>query len=230
MKRYYLVRHAQTAWNKENRLQGQTDNPLDVIGLQQAAQLGERFASYRLTRVITSGLLRARQTAEKIVSANGHQITPIIDSTWQEMHLGIWEGLRAIDVEQKFPGVYQQWKNKPSSVQIPEGEVSEAFQNRVRSAWNRITDMPLDGGECVIVTHGGVIAALLAHLLQADYDVFLCRLRLDNAGVTVVEIGGKYPHVIEVNSVFHLPTLSPNPQDLDTSITSDNSNSKSNAD
>jgi len=67
-------------------------------------------------------------------------------------------------------------------------------------------------------------------LLQAEYDIFLCRLRLDNAGVTVIEVGGNYPHVVEVNSVFHLPTLSPNPQDLDSSNVSGNSQSASHTD
>lgn len=230
MTRYYLVRHAQTAWNKENRLQGQTDLPLDTIGLQQAVHLGERFASHRLTRVVTSGLLRARQTAEKIISANGHRIVPSIDSAWEEMNLGIWEGLTADEVEQKFPGDYRQWRNRPSTVQIPKGEISEAFQKRVRNAFDRITSINSGEGDCVVVTHGGVIASLLAHLLQADYDIFLCRLRLDNAGVSVIEIGGRYPHVVEINSAYHLATLSPNPQDLDFPIASDTSQSTSDTD
>ena len=215
MKRCYLVRHAQTAWNQENRLQGKTDLSLDLTGQAQAQALGEWFAAKPLAHVVTSSLARARQTADAIVSASGHRLKPIVDSAFEEMNLGVWEGLTADQVEQNFPGAYRQWRIRPSSVTIPEGEAAEIFLSRVEDAFKRLRDTVSQDEECVVVTHGGVIAALLAHLLQGSYDTFLCRLRLDNAGVTIIESGVRFPHVLQINSVSHLKILSPNPQDLD---------------
>ena len=79
----------------------------------------------------------------------------------------------------------------------------EAFRERVRGAFERIVS-GLEDGEYAIVSHGGVIAALLADALAADYDALIRRLRLDNAGVTALEFGTGLPHVLWVNSTSHL--------------------------
>ena len=203
MKRCYLVRHAQTDWNSQNRLQGHSDLPLSLVGHEQAKRLGAWFASRHLAGVFTSALRRSRQTAQTIASGNGHGVQPIIEPALAEMHLGRWEGLTPEEIDARFEGAYQQWRLRPSSVVIPGAEPLEAFRERVRRALGGIV-AGLDSGEAVIVSHGGVIAAILADLLGADYDALLRRLRLDNAGVTAIEFGTAPPHVLWVNSTLHL--------------------------
>ena len=206
MKRCYLVRHAQTAWNDENRIQGHSDLPLSVLGEQQAERLGAYFASRHLQGVFTSALQRSRQTAQRIAAGNGHRVSPVIEPELAEMHLGSWEGLTPDEVDARFQGAYQQWRTRPSSVVIPEAEPLEAFRQRVRRALEKILSS-VGEGEYVVVSHGGVIAALLADVLGADYDVVIRRLRLDNAGITALEYGTGLPHVLWINSTLHLEPL-----------------------
>ena len=208
MKRLYLVRHAQTAWNSDNRIQGRSDLPLSPFGLQQAQRLGELFATRHLKGVFTSHLQRSRQTAEAIVAGNGHGVRPMIESDLAEMHLGAWEGLTPEEVDAKFQGAYQQWRTRPSSVAIPDAEPLEAFRARVREALEKII-VGCEEGEHVVVSHGGVIAAVLSDVLGADYDALLRRLRLDNAGVTALECGTPLRHVLWVNATAHLEQVRP---------------------
>ncbi|MBI2104861.1 MAG: histidine phosphatase family protein [Candidatus Omnitrophica bacterium] len=226
MRRCYLVRHAQTAWNGENRIQGHSDIPLSPLGQQQAERLSRWFASRHLCGIFTSNLQRSRQTAHAIAAGlpaapmtsgtmhgaaqagNGsHRIEPVIEPHLAEIHLGAWEGLTPVEVDARFANAYQQWRVRPSSVVIPGGEPLGAFRERVREALSRILD-GLGEGEYVLVSHGGVIAALLADLLSADYDLLMRRLRLDNAGVTAVEFGER-PHVLWINATAHLDALAP---------------------
>ena len=203
MRRLYLIRHAQTAWNGENRLQGHSDRPLSRLGEEQARRLGERFAVHHLRAIVTSALQRSRQTAHHIASGNGHAVRPVIEPELAEMHLGAWEGLTPEDIDERFDGAYRQWRIRPSAVVIPGAEPLDTFRARVRRTLDRIV-ATLPEGESVAVSHGGVIAAVLADLLDADYDALLRRLRLDNAGVTALEFGTALPHVLWINSTTHL--------------------------
>ncbi len=203
MKRCYLVRHAQTTWNHDNRIQGHSDLPLSVAGEEQARRLGALFASRHLNGIYTSHLRRSQQTAHAIASGNGHGISPVLERDLAEMHLGDWEGLTPQEVDARFQGAYQQWRQRPSSVVIPGAEPIEAFRARTRKALQTIA-AGFDDGEYVIVSHGGVIAALLADLLGAEYDAVIRRLRLDNGGVTALEFGTGHPHVLWINATAHL--------------------------
>ena len=206
MRRLYLVRHAQTAWNRENRIQGGSDLPLNPLGERQAERLAGLFASCHLRGIFTSHLQRSRQTAAAIASGNGHGVSPLIETDLAEMHLGSWEGLTPAEVDAQYTGAYQQWRTQPSSVRIPGAEPLEAFRARARRALDKVVEGAKDG-DAVVVSHGGVIATLLADLLRADYDALLRRLRLDNAGVTALECGTPTPYVLWINSTKHLDTL-----------------------
>ncbi|MBI3330634.1 MAG: histidine phosphatase family protein [Candidatus Omnitrophica bacterium] len=208
MRRCYLVRHAQTAWNGENRIQGRSDLPLSPLGEQQAERLSQWFASRHVRGIFTSGLQRSLQTAQAIAAGNGHGASPVVEPHLAEIHLGAWEGLTPVEVDARFANAYQQWRVRPSSVVIPGGEPLEAFRERVRGALARILGGVGDG-EYVVVSHGGVIAALLADVLSADYDLLMRRLRLDNAGVTALEFGLGLPHVLWINATAHLGALAP---------------------
>jgi broad specificity phosphatase PhoE len=203
MTRCYLVRHGQTAWNLENRIQGRSDQPLNEIGLAQAQQLGSRFAKHHVAGIFTSHLARSQATAEAIANGNGHKVRPVIETELAEMHLGAWEGLTPGEVDLRYNQAYELWRRQPSTVRIPDAESVEEFQARVRRVFWKLTAQ-MGQGEYVVVSHGGVIAAVVAEVLGADYERLLRRLRLDNAGVTAIELNAPTPHILWVNSTTHL--------------------------
>ncbi len=211
--RCYLVRHGQTVWNGENRLQGHSDIELNAVGLEQARRVGAFFAARRasgerLTALYASPLKRSTQTAQAIVESTG--LTLRQDPALAESHLGSWEGLTPEEIDAKFDGAYQQWHRQPSQVTIPGAEPLEAFTQRVRDAFERIrTTQNGREGSVVIVTHGGVIASLLADWLNSDYDDILRRVVLSNASVSAIEwplrsLSEAGPYVLWLNDTRHL--------------------------
>jgi len=200
--RCYLVRHAQTIWNHENRIQGHSNPPLSELGVEQARRVGEYFASHRVGVLYTSHLARSVQTAQAIASQTG--LTPLVEPALAEINLGSWEGLTPEEVDARFAGAYQQWRVTPSKVTIPGAESLEQFRARIRNAITQILSTYHDDGELVIVSHGGVIAALLSDWLGADYDHLLRRLVLDNAGISALDRQTNPPQVLWVNATDHL--------------------------
>lgn len=197
----YLVRHAQTDWNFENRLQGQSDLPLNAAGRRQAARVGRYFSGRRIAAVYTSHLARSRQTADEI--AGRAKLVPTVDEDLAEIYLGVWEGLTPEDVNRRFNGAYEVWQSAPSQVTIPQAEPLEAFHTRARAAVRRILARH-PSGDVVIVTHGGLISSVLAEWLEADYDRVLRKLSLDNAGVSAVAHQTTWPHILWINDTTHL--------------------------
>jgi broad specificity phosphatase PhoE len=203
MRRWYLVRHAQTVWNSEQRFQGRSDTPLSSLGQQQAARLSTYFQSRPIQAVVSSRLPRSQETARAIAQGNGHRVLTRIEPDLDEIHLGEWEGLTPDEVDARYAQAYAQWRRSPSIVQIPGAEATEVFLQRIRRGREQLLST-LDVEEAVIVTHGGVIAALLADALQVSYDNLLQHLRLDNGGITAVEF---WPEVS--SSVLWINSTSP---------------------
>lgn len=203
MKRCYLVRHAETLWNREDRLQGHSDLPLSPLGRRQAKHLGRYFASHHLDRVFASTLLRSQETAQAILAENGHGVIPVADPDLSELHLGTWEGLTPAEIDARFHGAYRQWSIRPSTVTIPDAEPLDRFRQRVRRVMRTVLGS-FEAGECVVVSHGGVIAAWLAEVLGADYDIVLRRVRCDNGSITALDCAADVPQLLWINSTAHL--------------------------
>ena len=210
--RCYLVRHAQTVWNSQNRLQGHSDIPLSELGQEQANRLSQFFAQFKLGRIFTSVLKRSQQTAAKIANGNGHALSPMVENDLAEIHLGAWEGLTPDEINERFGGAYQLWREHPSVVTVQDAEPLADFRLRVRRVFKRIS-VDNSEGETVVVAHGGVIASVLADVLGADYDLLLRRLRLDNAGISAMELDNRTQQVLWINSIAHLKIPSPLPEE-----------------
>jgi len=205
--RCFLVRHAQTVWNGENRLQGHSDLALSAAGHAQAVRVGEYVRLLHETdtpirALYVSHLMRSVQTARAIAGVIG--LTPTVEPAFAEISLGVWEGLTPEEIDARFAGAYERWRTTPSQVVIPGAESLEQFRARVREAFARILAAHRHDGAVVVVTHGGVIASLLADCLDVDYDRLLRRLTLDNAGVSAVDGRTQPPHVLWINGTNHL--------------------------
>jgi len=138
-----LVRHGETDWNAEGRLQGQTDTPLNDYGRRQARGLAEQLAGERLDAVYASDLARARETAEILAGPLGLPVE--LDAGLREKNWGNWEGLTSTERDRV---VYV-------------GESTQAHRERTLAALHRIADRH-PGGRVLVVTHGGSIRRIQA--------------------------------------------------------------------
>jgi broad specificity phosphatase PhoE len=172
-----LVRHGQTASNAEGRLLGRGDPPLTELGERQAAAVASAIGT--VGRVISSPLVRARQTAEYF----GKPVE--IDDRWIEIDYGSIEGTRLGDVPEDF---WDAWRND-ASIAPDGGESLAAVGARVRAACDDLTDAAA-GENVVVVSHVSPIKAAVTWALGGD-DAMVWRMFLDVAAVCRV---GFRPH------------------------------------
>ena len=201
MTQLLIVRHAESAFNLENRIQGHQDSHLTKKGIFQAKCLSLRIKKFHIDTIYSSDLGRAYSTTQAIAV---HKKLPVIrDRLLREIHLGVWEGMTPEEVDHQYDKGYQKWLQKPSSVRIPKGEREENFQKRVTERVNAIARKNRKK-TVLIVTHGGVITALLAHWLKADFDHLLLNLHIDNTSLTFVEHSDSRIKLRFINDSSHL--------------------------
>jgi broad specificity phosphatase PhoE len=138
-----LVRHGETDWNAEGKLQGHTDRPLNDDGRRQAQALADRLATENIDAVYASDLSRAREMAE--ILAAKHGLPVVVDPDLREKNWGNWEGLTS---------------DERLHVEF-EGETSEAHRDRMLTAVERIVERHPEG-RIVVVTHGGSLRRIQA--------------------------------------------------------------------
>ena len=203
MPRYVLIRHGESVWNGERRIQGNQDPALSSRGRRQAdllvAGLTDRL-SKSVAAVYTSPLRRAAETAERIAGAFGFPIVPEPDI--REMRLGRWEGMTVAEIQTAFPGTYERWLADPQTHPAPEGERLEVFGRRVTAAFDRMRAAH-PGADLILVSHGGPIKALVCYVLGLDVR-WLFRIKQDNTAVTAIEVDEATRRVVLLNDTCHL--------------------------
>ncbi len=181
--RVYLVRHGESTWNRIGRFQGQLDPPLSEAGWQQAARIAARLAGHIWQGFYCSDLRRAHQTAMVIAETSGFR--PTVDARWREIHLGDWEGMTRAEVIERYPEHMRRWARRPDWDIVPGGEGTQAFRDRVQAVWEELVGRHREG-EVLVVSHGGVIQALLSEVLAAR-AIPLFSFRIDNTAVTTLD-------------------------------------------
>lgn len=159
--RLVLLRHGQTAWNAELRLQGHRDIPLDSTGLQQAAAAAPSVAAMRPDVLVVSDLGRARSTAEPVLALTG--LSPVVDARLRETSMGDWEGLTRDEIDAGWPGEWDRWRSAIADVAPPGGENRSDVAARAAEVVDEL-DAGHDG-TALLVTHGGLILGLTARLV-----------------------------------------------------------------
>jgi len=198
--RLILIRHGESTWNRERRIQGQLDPPLSEQGHQQARRVAGRLARRQVEALYTSDLLRASQTAAPIASAIGVEARPMKEL--REIFLGDWEGLHADELAQRFPEAWDAWTREPSWDVVPRGEGASAFEARVASAIEHLFEQH-SHGDAIVVTHGGVIQIAL-HSVVGRPSHGLFPFRISNGSVTIVERRNGRMVIATVNDTSHL--------------------------
>jgi alpha-ribazole phosphatase len=190
----YLVRHGRTGHNAGRRLLGREDVPLDDVGHRQAHSLGMVKELANANRVVSSPLLRARQTA----AALGPPVT--VDDRWVEIDYGIFDGLKLEDA----PELWRRWSGDLSYV--PEGgESLRSVSDRVRAACEDIWQEAAKE-DVVVVTHVSPIKAAVAWAIGAG-DETSWRMFVDVASVSVIAQGHTGPVLRVFNETHHRPAL-----------------------
>jgi probable phosphoglycerate mutase len=198
--RLLLIRHGQSTWNDERRIQGQLDPPLSMLGREQARRLAVRLARRQFEAFYCSDLRRTRETAEEIARAIGRE--PVLMPGLREVMLGDWEGLRTEDIEKRFPEDWLRWRELPSWDIPPGGEGAQPFEARVHSVIDEILGRH-PHGETLIVTHGGVIQVALGRLFRSTSDG-LFPFVIDNCSISTLLRGPFRSVIAGVNDTCHL--------------------------
>lgn len=183
MLQVYLVRHGETQWNAERRIQGQSDSPLTAKGEAQAMQVGERVRTYGITHVIASDLGRTRRTAEIIADACGCGVT--LDARLRELDMGVLEQrhLDSLSAEEET------WRrlvvNGTPDGRIPEGESMQELSERMFAGLSACLDLP-SGSRPLLVSHGIALGCLVSTILGLPAHAER-RLRLRNCSISRVD-------------------------------------------
>lgn len=165
--RLLFVRHGQTDFNAEGRMQGHLDSHLTELGLAQARAIGPTLAEQGPNLLLSSDLSRAARTADEIGQACGLPVK--LDSRLRETDLGEWQGLTVAEVAEQWPGALDTWR-ADSSWAPPGGESRVTVAARAVPLIDELErEYAADPPTTVLLcSHGGVIAALVCALLGFD--------------------------------------------------------------
>jgi len=202
-----LIRHGETDWNVEKRLQGHRDIPLNAKGSHQAAALGQALAGERLDAIVSSDLQRTMQTAQAI--AAHHQLPLQLDAALRERCYGALEGLSYGEMRARHPEFYALWRARDPQARYPGGdnhaETLEEFSQRTLAAMRGLAERHRQG-RIAVITHGGVLecvyrAAKGIDLSRPrDFDIF-------NASVSRLSWNGQGWEIHAWGEVAHLQGL-----------------------
>lgn len=196
-----LVRHGESIWNKEFRIQGNKDPGLSELGIRQARRVGLRLKNEGIGLIFSSSLKRCVQTAEIIAKKTGSRVR-ICDGI-EEIMLGQWQGKTVEEVKRAYPEEYKQWLKAPSKARIPGWEGISKFNKRINRAFNSILADNTVASVCVI-THWGVLSAYFSKTLKTDFDKFFKTVKIDNCGISKVSCDNGITRIHYINDTRHL--------------------------
>ena len=187
--RWYLVRHGETAWNRESRFQGQADPPLNDAGRAQARAVAERLAGMSFAAAYASDLGRVTETAAAVVRGRDLRVTELAEL--REKRFGEWEGLTYLEAEARDPEWYRRIFRAltyDGETAPPGGESDMQMLRRVAGVADRLREAHGGRDENVLIAgHGGSLCALIVALLGLPARA-IWRFRLSNCGVSQVTV------------------------------------------
>jgi alpha-ribazole phosphatase/probable phosphoglycerate mutase len=193
--RLLLVRHAETEESARGRCYGSLDVGLSPLGRLQCATLADALAPEPVAAVVASPRVRAMETAWAIAERHGLEVRP--DADLRELDFGELEGRTYDEIAASLPEVYAAWMTHPTRVRFPGGECYDDLRQRALRAAASAHEQH-EGRSVVLVTHGGVVRALVADALGIPDDRIF-RIAVDPASVSVVEWLDGVPVVLSVN-------------------------------
>jgi len=193
-----LIRHGETLWNKEGRVQGTSDVELSAVGEKQAYLLALSLKNQNIEAIHASPLKRAIRTAEIINEF--HSLDIQIHQGLMEMDQGDFEGLSFQELMDNKKDFLKSWITDPAAVRMPNGESLAELQNR---AWGAVEEIISKTQNALVVSHNFTIAAILCRLRNISLAEFR-RACVDTASKTIVRLGNSEPSIELLNDRRHL--------------------------
>lgn len=204
MTRVVAVRHGETDWNRNGRMQGWAPVPLNESGREQARAAGAWLADeYEFDRVVSSDLLRTRQTAEILLESNG-RLPVDFEVAWRERNLGIYQGLSRSDVEEQFPRFGLTRTAYEATDVAPDG--GESFRDVESRVVERFESLASTDESVLLVTHGGPLCILLGYAKGLGLTESLRSHRPSNCSITEFNLGDEVTIGRETVSVWDRET------------------------
>lgn len=201
--RILAIRHGQTAWNANGRIQGHQDIGLDDTGLWQAERLAEALHGEQLHALYSSDLLRARQTAQPLQRISAEPMC--LDTGLRERSFGSLEGLTFAEIEKGWPQEAARWRQRDASFAPGGGETLKAFYARCVATAGRLAAAHA-GQTIVLVSHGGVLDML--YRAAARLDLAAPRTwELGNTSVNRLLYSAEGFSIVGWNDRMHLENL-----------------------
>ena len=197
------VRHGETASNAARRFIGQGDSPLTERGEQQVVAVSERLRSETFDFLHASDLGRAARTADAI--ARYHDADPVQDARLRERHYGALEGLGFEESKRRYPEVFASFDRFSIDTPIPGGESAQQVRDRITTFLQDAVEAH-PGKTHLVVCHGGIVRALLWHLLDLPYAAARYA-RSDNTSLSVFRFFRGRWHLERWNDTGHLDEL-----------------------
>ena len=205
MTEVWIVRHGETPWNVERRVQGWEDIPLNAPGVGQAQALGRHLARLRAAgtefdAIYSSDLKRAHQTATIVSESLGME--PRLEPGVRERNYGVLQGLDFTSMHEHQPEAAAIWRSREPEATLPGGESLGAFHRRVVGAVDALASRH-PGERIVVVSHGGAMDIMWRHANQVDLRAPRAAPLL-NASINRLEVGPQGWRIISWGEVTHL--------------------------
>ena len=191
----WLIRHGETDWNAQGRIQGSADVHLNALGLRQAALLRDRLAGQRFDAVYASDLARARVTAETALPDADLRLDPRL----RELAYGVLEGKAWSSMTEEEAAVAAHWHEDPYTRRVPGGESYGDLTARVEAFR---TELP-ERGRVVAFSHGGTIRSALYAVVGRPNGA-AWRVAIDNTSITRLRFDERGATIVGVNDGAHL--------------------------
>jgi broad specificity phosphatase PhoE len=199
----YLVRHGQTAWNREEIFRGRTDVPLDESGRKQAELVGQYFEEMKIHAIYSSPLARAWETAQAIARFHTLKVEPL--EAMIDMSFGNWEGHAHQEIREIDGETYRQWVESPHLARLPGGESLDDVRARSMTALEALVRND-PGKTLVLVSHRVICKVLICAILGLDNSHFW-QITQDTTAINLIQYrNGKYILSL-MNETCHLKAL-----------------------
>ena len=204
--RILLVRHGETAWNREHRFQGRSNISLNEKGREEICALAGALKNESITAAYSSPLSRALETA-KLILYHHPSVQIQEEEDFAEMDLGEFDGMEAQLWAENYPDFLDLWRDTPSSVTMPNGESLREVQVRAVNALERIINQHPRGSTLLICSHNFVIMTILCHVMDIHLDDFR-KIKQGTAALNVLHRQGEYFSAEVINDRSHLEHIS----------------------
>jgi phosphoserine phosphatase len=205
----YLVRHGETVYNVEGRIQGQSDSPLTLLGIRQAEAIAGRLMTVGFSSIYSSDLGRAFNTAQIIASLNDIRVET--SENLRERCFGCLEGLRMDEIEQQYPSSLFPWRNSHTLPPI-DGESKLEVVERAREFVDDLRINHQNSQNVLAVGHGGSLRGIIVAVCNMDVERWRM-FKLSNASLSILDLDDNSIHLL--NDTSHLDWMEVTEQDAD---------------